>query len=869
MPEYLSPGVYVEEVDAGPVPIEGVSTSTCGAVGFTLCGPSDGKPVLVTSYSEFVRTFGGPIPAPPVAIRNQWGDVTNVEGGTFWQFPLSVKGFFDNGGQRMYVKRVFASGAAAASNTFGNGLVAEITKDSPDGAILDLSHLFGISNGTPLTVWVNGAASGAAPTVTWYDPDTRRVKLSAPVGAPIKAGRDFVVIAARAVINAATQQIPASSQRLTFGARQVGAWANGLSVRFRPMTGPSLRLAANTLLTNSLTHAPESQDPTTVASTSYPPPSIVIKVTAGTGAQFAALDVVTVGAVGGVGGVDYTISAVGTGAHADELTIQPVSPTHVDPQIAAGASVTRKPPGAPLGTQTTAASSFTDGTWTITVPTAPPGFNPATKYAVGDHLSIGGGEYVIQSVGTPNTGDIAFDRSQTPLEPWGVAFPPGTLVKRLRRVNDTTGTTLQLQIPGADQLYVGALLEFDNGRQKNSAVVGAINGNTVSFSPALTTTQYYEGDTLRVMEGEMSATFGGQSELIQDLRFTNSGQDLVNAINRRSQLVTVAAGASFPVSPIVTDFPTIPEGVAFNNNWLVLTGGDDDLASLKVTDFVGVDGGSGKRTGIQALEDIDEVAICIVPGMWSQTVQAALVTHCELLRYRFAILDPPDGQSIQGIQTFREPFGTRFAALYYPWVRVHDPLLDTSVDLAPSGHIAGIYARVDDNRGVFKAPANEVIQGIDLVGGLAQDVNKREQDTLNPVGINALRFFPDRGQLVWGARTLIAGAWKYINVKRTFIYVEHSIDRGTQWVVFEPNDESLWARVRQSVSNFLESFWRSGGLQGTTTKEAFFVKCDRTTMTQDDLDNGRLICLVGIAPVYPAEFVIFRIQQKTLDSQGP
>jgi phage tail sheath protein FI len=168
---------------------------------------------------------------------------------------------------------------------------------------------------------------------------------------------------------------------------------------------------------------------------------------------------------------------------------------------------------------------------------------------------------------------------------------------------------------------------------------------------------------------------------------------------------------------------------------------------------------------------------------------------------------------------------------------------------------------------VWKAPANEVIQGITKI---AQDVNKREQDLLNPKNINALRFFPDRGNLVWGARIVTSDTqWKYINVRRLFIYIEQSIELGTQWVVFEPNDQALWARVRQSISNFLETTWRQGALMGSKASEAFFVKCDLTTMTQDDLDNGRLICLIGIAPVKPAEFVIFRIQQKTLDQTTP
>jgi len=312
-------------------------------------------------------------------------------------------------------------------------------------------------------------------------------------------------------------------------------------------------------------------------------------------------------------------------------------------------------------------------------------------------------------------------------------------------------------------------------------------------------------------------------------------------------------------------FPTPATGGA----WLPLAdGGTDGFEDLSVGDFVGADGGSGKRTGIVALEDIDEISVCAVPGVWSGTVESALITHCELLRDRFAILDPQDGLDIEGIQTFREPFDTKYAALYYPWLVANDPSTNRFVEVPPSGHLAGIYARVDSERGVHKAPANAVIRGIRLTDGIAQDITKRHQDLLNPKGINAIRFFPGLGQRVWGARTLSSDtSWKYVNVRRLFLFIEESIDEGTQWVVFEPNDESLWALVRQTVSNFLTTVWRTGALAGTTAEEAFFVTCDRSTMTEDDIANGRLICLIGVAPVFPAEFVIFRIQQKTREQQ--
>jgi uncharacterized protein len=323
--------------------------------------------------------------------------------------------------------------------------------------------------------------------------------------------------------------------------------------------------------------------------------------------------------------------------------------------------------------------------------------------------------------------------------------------------------------------------------------------------------------------------------------------------------VEVTSGAGYDESDLAS-FPIAPGG-----SWQTLGGGDDRLPDLTPDDFVGVDGGSDNRTGIQALEDIDEISICLAPGIWASTVHNALIQHCETLKDRFAILDPQDGLSIEEIRTVRKTLDTKYAALYYPWIEVRDPSVQRNVYVAPSGHMAGIYARVDVERGVHKAPANEVIRGITKI---AQDVTKREQDLLNPEGINALRFFPGRGNRVWGARVATSDAsWKYINVRRLFIFLEESIDEGTQFVVFEPNDEPLWARVRQTITNFLTTVWRSGALQGTKPDEAFFVKCDRTTMTQDDIDNGRLICVIGVAPVKPAEFVIFRIQQLTRESQ--
>jgi phage tail sheath protein FI len=266
------------------------------------------------------------------------------------------------------------------------------------------------------------------------------------------------------------------------------------------------------------------------------------------------------------------------------------------------------------------------------------------------------------------------------------------------------------------------------------------------------------------------------------------------------------------------------------------------------------------------MEKIDEVTLLVVPELHAinnsasrETLNDFMLTQCATLQDRFAILDAPKAESDVSKIKPRNDYPTMYAAYYYPWIKVYDPLTKLYKLVPPGGHVAGIYARSDIERGVHKAPANEAVKG---VKDLEFPIGKGEQDILNPRGVNCIRAFSGRGIRVWGARTLSSNAlWKYINVRRLFIFIEESIEKGTQWVVFEPNDQKLWARVRQTVGQFLTSVWKGGALMGGTPEEAFFVKCDASTMTQDDIDNGRLIMVIGIAPVKPAEFVIFRIAQ--------
>lgn len=281
-------------------------------------------------------------------------------------------------------------------------------------------------------------------------------------------------------------------------------------------------------------------------------------------------------------------------------------------------------------------------------------------------------------------------------------------------------------------------------------------------------------------------------------------------------------------------------------------------------------------TGLSSLELVDEISIVAAPGATADyannsdtanAIIAGLVAHAERMRFRIAVIDCGDNQSLPEVRATRALIDSTYAAFYYPWVRILDPITQAEITLPPSGFVAGIYARVDNARGVSKAPANEELRGaMDLEFVLSS----AQQEILNREGVNCFRFFPGRGFRLWGVRLASSDPeFKYVNLRRYFAYLEHSIDKGTQWAVFEPNGEILWANVRRTIEDFLLLEWRSGAILGDQPEEAFFVKCDRSTMTQNDLDNGRLVCLIGVAPARPAEFVIFRIGQWTASRPDP
>ncbi|SFB16089.1 hypothetical protein SAMN05216312_104119 [Cohnella sp. OV330] len=425
-------------------------------------------------------------------------------------------------------------------------------------------------------------------------------------------------------------------------------------------------------------------------------------------------------------------------------------------------------------------------------------------------------------------------------------------------------TDKRYRVKNANGFYAGDVVSFAAGGEVQLARIVSVQDNIIELAEPLdgdvVDTALLPTKVLSTSEFTLNVVFGDEVEIFEKVSLNPEAPSYVDKVASRSNLVDVSAlvtstAATAPFEQLTGD----AEGVV----QFVLTGGSDGtVGNLSAADFIGEDRGPGRRTGIQSFIDNDVVSIMAIPGVTDPNVQLSLVAHCENLGSRFAILDiPREKTKVADVLTHRDLFDSSYAALYNPWLSVFDPLDKRNIFVPPSGTMAGIYSRSDTTRGVQKAPANEVLRG---VVGLDVQYNTGEQDILNPAGVNLIRSFTGQGIRVWGARTASSNSlWKYINVRRLFIFLEGSIKAGTNWVVFEPNNDQLWARVQRTIDAFLTRVWRDGALVGSSPSEAFFIDIGRSTMTQDDIDNGRLICVIGVAPVKPAEFVIFRITQKT------
>ena len=452
-------------------------------------------------------------------------------------------------------------------------------------------------------------------------------------------------------------------------------------------------------------------------------------------------------------------------------------------------------------------------------------------------------------------GDVSFAARNPGL--WGnditISIRPSNKAKtQVLKVENGT-----YRVKNSAGFYPGDVVAYPDGDGTAYTRVVKSQDNVLSFEheiPAtIVDTNLLPLQVIATCEAVIEVKYKDITETYENVSLNINAVNYIGKKMAKSDLVTVSCAggeSAVPITEIMGRFVTF-EG-----------GSNGSVSSISAADFIGVDNGAGARTGIQSFIDNDVVSIMAVPGVTDPNVQLTLVAHCENLASRFAVLDVSrDAKKVSDIIAHRDIFDSTYAALYHPWLMVFDPLDKKNIMIPPSGAMMGIYGRSDNTRGVHKAPANEVVRAC---VGLDCQFNKGEQDILNPRGVNLIRAFAGQGIRVWGARTASSDpSWKYINVRRLFIFIEESIKANTSWAVFEPNDEALWVRVQRTISVFLTGLWRGGSLAGSTPEEAFYVNVGRETMSQDDIDNGRLICVIGVAPVKPAEFVIFRITQKT------
>jgi phage tail sheath protein FI len=841
MPEYLSPGTYIEELPPQLRAIEGVSTSTAGFVGVTQRGPAPGfvlpfdpqpagpnnmvvalapdpTPVLVTSFADFTRQFGNPLQLPDPTNNSYLG--------------YAVQAFFANGGLRAYIARVIPTTATYGGFGLSQGAVFPLAASVPVAPAvstdtLTFTALRGIANGQSLSFFhkdgspvLNGATPLSA-TVLSYTSATSQIKFTAAITVPLKAGDVYA---------APTGGTLASGP--FFWARNPGQWSSLVSAQVTPTRRRTVAI---------------SGVPTT------------------TEIQVASTSGFYVGA----------IVEIDTGAQQFYVVVS---------SIAAGSLVLTQP----LGVAVNPAATFTptariteiditlmDASGAVPVTETFSGltWNPDAAVSVRfrHYSTVINAQSSLVYVQPPGVGTIngnPFGGSEDAT----LASQPTTFNGLAVSITSATNATNSIEGALTSVSEAVASLEADL-----TGLAAALSGSgTVAGSPFLATanTDLNALNTAVVAAAAVPVPRSGPGAGLGAAIAPVNVQATAVSTAAATALIALNNNPVDPTGALATAQGAIPGNITTMNatittattaatsvaNGVVI---GDDGGDAQETDYIGVDNGPGHRSGIQALQDADDISIIAAPGQTDQSIQNELINQCELLKYRFAVLDgeqvPAGDGSVNAILAHRDNYDSSYAAYYSPWFKITQNNQD--LYLPPSGHIVGIYAGTDNERGVWKAPANVVVQNIT---GLKFYLTKGEQDILNPAGVNVTRRFTATGTRVWGARTISSdSSLKYINVRRTLIFLEDSIDQGTQWVVFEPNTPDTWDRLTDSITAFLTTQWRNGALFGLKVEDSFFVRCDETTMTADDIQNGRLICQIGVAIVRPAEFVIFRIEQTT------
>jgi phage tail sheath protein FI len=797
VPEYLTPGVFVEEVSFRAKSIEGVGTSTTAFVGPTRKGPLNELPELVTSFGEFERVYGGVENLSFAAGSDTFPQTTNY-------LAHAVRAYFDNGGSRLYVARVFQPRTDAAGAVISDGVAR-----SPS--------------------FVNVAAGQA------------RFVARAP-----GAGLNVAVIASERVSPAsrATMDAALEGSLLRVGGSNPALGASLVGGRPPFMLNNGDQLVINlhdgpiTITFQGGPAEARSEPVADPAAVSIPADSELV-VTMGGLTQRIALPA-------GDQTLEDLADAINARVRRGYARLDGGNRLVIGSDIRGNSARVDVATFAPLGFAN-AVTALGSGNV--------PDLDAVSAADIGNLLPVGA---PIQLNLSPTTGLLTLITAET----GGTA----TLA-----ITDNASRTA-LGLPNASASGLAGTPVVSYRKVAGSWIGGADRRTRLDGVPA---DAQLVGLTLRIVDA------GGDERVYDNLGFDPAhprfvGEVLKEHPTRRADSLS---------QPIFIDIDDAIDAFdlhaglvgATGSNTLALSGGNDGFEPQAEAD--GLAGAWPYRSALELLEGINDIAIIAAPGHSSfeeinfQAIQEQLYGHAERMRYRIAVLDARQGQILGEIREQRSRIDSTRAALYYPWVMVANPLarpgnerIPRELALPPSGFMAGIYARTDVNRGVWKAPANEVVRG---ALRFEREINDAQQAVLNPEGINCLRSFYGQGNKVWGARTTSSDPeWKYVNVRRYFIYLEHSIDRSTQWAVFEPNGEQLWANITEAVSAFLFNEWRSGALLGSKPEAAFFVRCGRSTMTQNDLDNGRLICLIGVAPLKPAEFVIFRIGQMTADARS-
>jgi phage tail sheath protein FI len=988
MPEYLSPGVYVEEVETGAKAIEGVSTSTAAFLGETERGPVE--PQFLTSFADFKRAFGG------------YAQYKKGEPLYGTSLAYAVDGFFRNGGSRCYVGRV------TTETEIGRTALGEYDPSmplaAPEGRV-DFGELVA-GNSETMTVDIENAGFENDPEVdvtkveikdAGTDPDAGAYRYRLKGG----AATDFALKPEqRQTIEVTFEPDPGTTGRATAVLRVEHTGADSpetvalegtarspqeavdvtvtpeeLDLGTVPASGPTsgtvtvsnegldgraeMSLSGVTVADTTTGFSVASAD---VSSPVAPGESVEIEVefspssadrvttklkfdadvasdTIETPLRAEAVDTTTAGGALGASNVALNFGRVPDGytvhrtvslfnaSTADPRqtpTIDGFSysgdPGAVEPTLVTGAVGESVDPGSPATLRVSLTPQGTaDIDEELTVNYTADGSNETRVIDIVSDVTDPKGELATEPDGREpiDFGNVPTDETETRTvdllnggvagaddidvvdvelkgaDPGHFSVPeeftpdpadqPAKTLKRGESVSmpvrytppDETDSGAELHVNwernGTSETTtftlegegVGAVMEVEAvgpGAWGGRVAVDVRNGPRGNDNFTVTVRYWTK---MEDVEGSEAAVVAAQddadvSERFDDLSTDQSASNYYEtAIDSGSNLVEVnRLGPGRPANGTeLLDVPTDDGG----------NGGNGDNG-LEIGHFRGSESDPrGERTGLAGFAEIDDISIVAVPDQYEVPhLTEEVVGHCEEQGDRFAVLKAP-----QGADPVDLPPGdavSEYAAIYYPHLEVVDPETSRTKLVPPVGHVAGIYARTDAERGVHKAPANADVRG---AVGLEFPVTKGDQEILNPKGVNAIRSFPGRGIRVWGARTTSPDpSWKYVNVRRLFLYIEESIEEGTHWAVFEPNNEQLWARVRQSVRNFLTTVWRNGGLMGSSPDEAFYVKADRTTMTQDDIDKGRLIVEVGIAPVKPAEFIVFRITQWTEGVEG-